>query len=63
MVWAPEPGAGFKSILEQLIKDHHAAGNLVPDAMLAALAIGKQLKEYAIHSGSTARPRRSDFRA
>lgn len=37
--WQPEPGPGFGRILGRLLTAHGVAGNLVPDAMLAALAI------------------------
>jgi predicted nucleic acid-binding protein len=37
--WIPEPGPEFARILGQLIVTHDVKGNLVPDAMLAALAI------------------------
>lgn len=37
--WIPTPGPGHAGILGDLIVQHDARGNLVPDAMLAALAI------------------------
>ncbi len=37
--WIPTPGPGHADILGELIAAHDARGNLVPDAMLAALAI------------------------
>lgn len=37
--WIPEPGPRFARILGDLLVRHEAAGNLVPDAMLAALAL------------------------
>ena len=38
-VWIPEPGPRHAEILGRLIVRHHVAGNLVPDAQLAALAL------------------------
>jgi len=38
-VWIPEPGADHALILGSLLDRAHAAGNLVPDAHLAAIAI------------------------
>jgi len=37
--WIPEPGPKHRQILGEIITEHDARGNLVPDAMLAALAI------------------------
>lgn len=37
--WNPEPGPRFAQILGDLLVRHDASGNLVPDAMLAALAL------------------------
>jgi uncharacterized protein len=39
VVWIPEPGPEHTRILGDLIAAHDIRGNLVPDAMLAALAI------------------------
>jgi toxin-antitoxin system PIN domain toxin len=39
VAWIPEPGPEYPRILGRLIADHDVRGNLVPDAMLAALAI------------------------
>lgn len=39
VAWIPEPGPAYPRILGRLIADHDVRGNLVPDAMLAALAI------------------------
>ncbi len=39
VVWIPQPGAAHSRILGQLITEHDVRGNLVPDAMLAALAV------------------------
>lgn len=37
--WVPEPGPGYAELLGGLIESHEIAGKLVPDAMLAALAL------------------------
>jgi len=37
--WVPEPGPGHAQLLGDLIVRHEVAGNLVPDAQLAALAL------------------------
>lgn len=37
--WVPEPGPRYARILGDLVVRHGATGNLVPDAMLAALAL------------------------
>lgn len=37
--WIPEPAAGYRRILEGLLRDLHLSGNLVPDAALAALCM------------------------
>lgn len=39
VAWIPEPGPEHPRILGDLIATHDVRGNLVPDAMLAALAI------------------------
>jgi toxin-antitoxin system PIN domain toxin len=39
VVWTPGPGPEHARILGELFASHGARGNLVPDAMLAALAI------------------------
>jgi uncharacterized protein len=39
LAWIPEPGPEHARILGDLITKHDIHGNLVPDAMLAALAI------------------------
>jgi toxin-antitoxin system PIN domain toxin len=39
VVWVPEPGSEHARILGELIARYDIRGNLVPDAMLAALAI------------------------
>lgn len=37
--WIPEPGKGFEEIAGRIIADHDVRGNVVPDALLAALAL------------------------
>lgn len=37
--WIPTPGPNHATIAGELVIDSNAAGNLVPDALLAALAI------------------------
>lgn len=39
VAWVPQPGPEYHRILGQLITAYDVGGNLVPDAMLAALAI------------------------
>ena len=39
VAWIPEPGPEHARILGELVSKHDVRGNLVPDAMLAALAI------------------------
>ncbi len=39
VAWTPEPGPEHARILGELVARHDVRGNLVPDAMLAALAI------------------------
>jgi toxin-antitoxin system PIN domain toxin len=50
VAWIPEPGPEYPRILGRLMAEHDAHGNLVPDAMLAALAIEHGL---TIHSSDT----------
>lgn len=38
-VWCPEPGPGYPALLGDLVERYHVSGALVPDAMLAALAM------------------------
>lgn len=38
-VWHPEPGPKFGSIFKDLLDESQAAGNLMPDAFLAALCL------------------------
>lgn len=37
--WVPLPGPGYATILGELMTKHRVTANLVPDAMLAALAL------------------------
>jgi len=50
VAWIPQPGPEHSRILRQLVTAHDARGNLVPDAMLAALAIEHGL---TLHSTDT----------
>jgi uncharacterized protein len=59
VVWIPEPGPENPRILGQLIAAHDVRGNLVPDAMLAALAIEHGL---TLHSTDTDFARFNDLR-
>ena len=43
VVWAPEPGSGFRVVFEDLLLASQATANLVPDAWLAALAVERGL--------------------
>ncbi|MBV9516373.1 MAG: PIN domain-containing protein, partial [Mycobacteriaceae bacterium] len=47
VAWVPEPGTEHRGILRHLIAAYDVAGNLVPDAMLAALAIEQGLTLYS----------------
>lgn len=38
-VWIPQPGAGYATLLGDLVRRYEVRGNLVPDAQLAALAL------------------------
>lgn len=50
VAWVPQPGPEYGRILRELITGANARGNLVPDAMLAALAIEHGL---TLHSTDT----------
>lgn len=39
VVWTPEPSNGYSKLVSKLILNYNASGNLIPDVMLAALAI------------------------
>jgi len=47
VAWIPEPGHRHAQILGKLIAAHDARGNLIPDAMLAALAVEHGLTLYS----------------
>lgn len=49
--WIPQPGPGHAQLLHRLIEDHDVAGNLIPDAHLAALAIEHGLPVVSTDSG------------
>jgi toxin-antitoxin system PIN domain toxin len=50
VTWIPQPGPAHGRILGELFREHEVRGNLVPDAMLAALAIEHGL---TLHSTDT----------
>jgi hypothetical protein len=50
LCWHPEPGPGFGPILGRLLRANTVAGNLVPDAMLAALALEHGLTVFSADS-------------
>lgn len=39
ITWVPEPGPGYSDIFLDVVTRNQVTGNLIPDAMLAALAI------------------------
>lgn len=39
VAWIPQPGVGHRRLLGRLLADHHAGGNLVPDAALVAICL------------------------
>jgi toxin-antitoxin system PIN domain toxin len=47
VAWIPEPGPEHARILGDLLAKHDVRGNLVPDAMLAAVAIEHGLTLYS----------------
>jgi predicted nucleic acid-binding protein len=47
VAWIPEPGPEHARILGDLIAKHDIRGNLIPDTMLAALAIEHGLTLYS----------------
>jgi len=59
VIWIPQPGPEHSRILGRLITEHNVRGNLVPDAMLAALAIEHGL---TLHSSDTDFARFSELR-
>jgi toxin-antitoxin system PIN domain toxin len=48
VAWIPAPGPEHVRIVGELVIDHDVAGNLVPDALLAALAIEHGVTLYSI---------------
>ena len=49
-VWSPEPGGGHRAILGHLVKDLDLRGNLIGDAVLAALCIEHGLEMVSADS-------------
>ncbi len=47
VAWIPQPGGEHAALLGELLVRHEAAGNLVPDTMLAALALEHGLTVYS----------------
>jgi uncharacterized protein len=47
VAWVPEPGPRYAEVLGELLARREVRGNLVPDAMLAALAIEHGLTVYS----------------
>jgi predicted nucleic acid-binding protein len=47
VAWIPQPGPEYHRILGQLITADNVGGNLVPDVMLAALAIEHGVTIYS----------------
>ena len=47
VAWIPQPGTEHADLLGELLIRHEAAGNLVPDAMLAALALEHGLTVFS----------------
>lgn len=47
VAWIPQPGAEHPSLLGDLVIRHEATGNLVPDTLLAALALEHGLTVYS----------------
>jgi toxin-antitoxin system PIN domain toxin len=45
--WIPQPGPGHAALLGELVLRHELTGNLIPDAMLAALALEHGLTVYS----------------
>ena len=46
-VWVPGPTEQHTAVLGSLIRNYHLAGNLIPDAQLAAIAIEHGLELYS----------------
>ena len=49
-VWTPEPGSGHRDILGRLVRDMDLRGNLVSDAVLAALCVEHGLEVVSADS-------------
>jgi uncharacterized protein len=47
VAWIPQPGTEHADLLGELLIRHEAAGNLVPDVMLAALALEHGLTVFS----------------
>ncbi len=47
VAWIPQPGTEYHRVLGQLITTYDVSGNLITDAMLAALAIENGLTLYS----------------
>ena len=47
VAWIPQPGPEYHRVLGQLIATYDVRGNLIPDTMLAALAIEHGLTLYS----------------
>jgi uncharacterized protein len=47
VAWIPEPGPEHARILGQIITAHDVRGNLIPDALLVALAVEHGLTIYS----------------
>jgi toxin-antitoxin system PIN domain toxin len=45
--WIPQPGPGYHGVLRELVDAYGVTGNLIPDTMLAALAIEHGLTLYS----------------
>ena len=48
--WIPQPGPDHPALLGELLVRHEVGGNLVPDAILAALALEHGLTVYSADS-------------
>jgi predicted nucleic acid-binding protein len=46
-VWVPGPTEQHAEVLGSLVRKYHLAGNLIPDAHLAAIAIEHGLELYS----------------
>ncbi|MFQ5382292.1 MAG: PIN domain-containing protein, partial [Dehalococcoidia bacterium] len=48
VVWTPAPTEGHSKLLASLIREYNLRANMIPDAHLAALAIGHGLTLYSV---------------